>query len=117
MRIWVIEPRDPFIARDGKPFGAIPGARASSLPFPFPSTTTGGVRTRAGLNANGIFTASPEDSRTIEVAGPFLVELNQTGEIAEWLVPAPADALLFETNRKDDRTARCKQLVPQVVPA
>src|SRR6266567_3898941 len=50
MEIWLIEPHDPLIVRDGRPFGPNPGARATSLSFPFPSTTTGGARTRAGLN-------------------------------------------------------------------
>ena len=53
MKTWIIEPHDSFIARDGRPFGLIAGVRAASLPFPFPSTTTGGVRTRAGLDAAG----------------------------------------------------------------
>ena len=42
-KVFIVEPRDPFIARDGKPFGV--GVSAATLPFPFPSTTTGGVRT------------------------------------------------------------------------
>ena len=53
MTIWIIEPHDPLIVRDGRPFGPNPGVQATSLTFPFPSTTTGGVRTRAGLNSYG----------------------------------------------------------------
>lgn len=105
MTTWVIEPRDPLIVRDGRPFGPQPGARARSLRFPFPSTTTGGARTREGLNKDGIF--GPEQAndlmaevvdrvRAIGVRGPMLVELDEDGEIARWLTPAPADALLLE---------------------
>ncbi|HMA33298.1 MAG TPA: type III-B CRISPR module-associated protein Cmr3 [Chloroflexia bacterium] len=94
---WIIEPRDPLIARDGRPFGPTPGARAASLPFPFPSTTTGGVRTRAGLDAQGRFVADPQQVRQIAVRGPLLVELDGERTIRQWLAPAPADALLVET--------------------
>lgn len=111
MTIWIIEPRDPLIVRDGRPFGPNPGARAKSLAFPFPSTTTGAVRTSAGLNEQGHFTASPEEMRRLAVRGPLLVELNdQEGEIVHWLAPAPADVLLFQ--EADERQATIKPLVP-----
>ncbi|MDQ2809287.1 MAG: type III-B CRISPR module-associated protein Cmr3 [Chloroflexota bacterium] len=103
MPTWIIEPRDPLIVRDGRPFGPTPGARAVSLAFPFPSTTTGGVRTRAGLDAQGQF--DPAKIPTVQamgVRGPLLVELADTGppdtdgRIVRWLAPAPADALLLQ---------------------
>ena len=102
MTVWIIEPQDPLIVRDGRPFHATPGARARSLPFPFPSTTAGGVRTRAGQE-DGLF--DPEKIAAVKeivVRGPLLVEQNDAGE---WkiLVPAPADALVFEEkNEKDE---------------
>lgn len=112
MTIWFIEPRDPLIVRDGRPFNPDPGAQATSLPFPFPSTTTGGVRTRAGLDDDGIFDKSKiELVKTIKVRGPLLVQLTKDGKDIEpdkWLVPAPIDALLLGDKEK----ARCKQLVP-----
>lgn len=115
-KVWIIEPRDPFIARDGKPFGV--GVSAATLPFPFPSTTTGGVRTRAGL-AGGNFVDSnghPNKSliasvKEIMASGALLVELNAQDEIEDWLMPAPADALLLE-HSGDPRKARVKRLVP-----
>ncbi|HZQ09120.1 MAG TPA: type III-B CRISPR module-associated Cmr3 family protein, partial [Anaerolineae bacterium] len=55
MSVWLIEPRDPLIFRDGRPFNPTPGARAISLPFPYPSTLAGAVRTRVGQNENGVF--------------------------------------------------------------
>ena len=127
MKTWIIEPRDPLIVRDGKPFDANPGARATTLAFPFPSTTTGGVRTRAGLNKHGIFDTSNgniERVKKIAVRGPLLVELKPaTNEIDRWLVPAPADALLLEPEQSGDEDAEKqtkkalrKQLVPIVLP-
>jgi CRISPR-associated protein Cmr3 len=96
MPIWIVEPRDPLIVRDGRPFGPNPGARARSLPFPFPSTTTGGVRTKAGLDQNGIFDTSRIPAvKAIRVRGPLLVELGEGYKIKEWLVSAPLDALLL----------------------
>ncbi len=117
MTIWLIEPHDPLIVRDGRPFGPDPSARAISLSFPFPSTTTGGVRTREGLNAKGFFDRSKieiEQLKKIKVHGPLLVQLAQNGDnIERWLAPAPADALLLEPEeplKKD--SALCKRLVP-----
>lgn len=115
-KVWIIEPRDPFIARDGKPFSV--GVSAATLPFPFPSTTTGGVRTRAGL-ASGSFldnNGEPnkqliEQAMKIQVSGSLLVELDEQSEIQDWLMPAPADALLLE-HENDRRKARVKRLVP-----
>lgn len=95
MTLWIIEPRDPLVVRDGRPFGAVPGARANSLDFPYPSTVAGGARTRAGL-VNGVFDKRlTEEVRNIEVRGPLLVELDAHNVVADWLCPAPADALLL----------------------
>lgn len=99
MPTWIIEPRDPLIVRDGRPFGPTPGARATSLSFPFPSTTTGGVRTRIGPDAQGAYSTERIDYlKSVCVRGPLLVELKSTNDEDSWrwLVPAPADALLLE---------------------
>lgn len=128
MTIWIIEPHDPLIVRDGRPFGPDPAARASSLPFPFPSTTAGGVRTRAALDDNGIFKFTDNQSRAdvqeqlnhlkqLRVRGPLLVQLTADGhDIAsnQWLVPAPRDALLFpaQPTATGEPTALVQQLVP-----
>ncbi|MDZ4721928.1 MAG: CRISPR-associated protein Cas5, partial [Roseiflexaceae bacterium] len=106
MTIWVIEPHDPLIMRDGRPFNPTPGARAVSLPFPLPSTVIGALRTRAGSDANGNFDQTRVlDMLTQAMHGPFLVEIGQDDQLA-WLMPAPADALIT----KDD--SRCRPLVP-----
>jgi len=117
MATWIIEPRDPLIVRDGRPFGPTPGARAASLPFPFPSTTTGAVRTQAGLDANDVFdTRRVEEVKQIAVRGPLLVELDGAGDVRSWLFPAPADALLLDLDPLVKAKAVRKQLVPLQLP-
>ncbi len=124
MQTWLIEPRDPLIVRDGRPFSAdIAGVRATSLDFPFPSTTTGGVRTRQGLGKGGNFDATLiAELKLLEVRGPLLVELNDKGEVAEWLMPAPTDALWCNAEPNADKRipsnrAKLIQLAPLEVPA
>ncbi len=119
MTVWLIEPRDPLIVRDGRPFGPDPGARATSLPFPFPSTTTGGVRTRAGLNEQGFFDLSKaqiKELKRLGVRGPLLVQLTRDGngiELEKWLVPAPRDALFFPPDpATQEPAAFIRRLVP-----
>jgi len=95
LHAWLVRPRDPLVFRDGKPFTAVPGARAQSVPFPFPSTVAGAVRTRSGaLVGGGVF---PKNHQTVieqvkayQVVGPFLYSLS--GKTL--LLPAPNDALL-----------------------
>jgi CRISPR-associated protein Cmr3 len=114
MKTWLIEPRDPLIVRDGRPFSAdIAGARAASLPFPFPSTIAGAVRTRHGREKGGDFDDSLiREVRSKRVHGPLLVELNGDGTVADWLLPAPADAFWgeCESNRRD--IANLTRLLP-----
>lgn len=107
---WIIEPRDPLLVRDGRPFGPDPGARATSLPFPFPSTLAGGIRTRAGVNEEGIFqytsadTAALQHLKKLRIRGPLLVELALDGGDIErdaWFVPAPHDALLLQLSGQE----------------
>lgn len=124
MTTWIIEPHDPMIFRDGRPFGATPGVQATSLDFPFPSTTTGGVRTRTGLDSDGLFDKSQiETLKKLQVRGPLLVQLEANADstaIDKWLVPAPQDALLFEPPSKENankpETPILKQLVPLQLP-
>ena len=78
MTLWILEPRDPLVFRDGRAFDAVPGARAVSLSFPFPSTIAGAVRTREGLDHDGRFQAEkiPHVKR-IGIRGPLLVQLHR----------------------------------------
>lgn len=104
MEQWIIEPYDPLIVRDGRPFGPNPGARARSLPFPFPSTIAGGLRTRAGEDSSGLFDSGAIDEvLKIAVRGPLLVELDAKDEV-HWMAPAPRDALLLQDNESREIT-------------
>lgn len=107
MSLWLLVPRDPLIFRDGKPFTAVPGERAKSLRYPFPSTVAGAVRTLAGTDpATGEFdSARIQELLRFSIRGPLLVELNEDGKINDWLFPAPADALLLKGN-SDEQAVR-----------
>lgn len=107
MSVWLIEPRDPVIFRDGKPFSATPGARATSLPFPHPSTLAGAVRTRAGQDGNGVFDKSRIDKLLqIKVRGPILAEIDRNGGVVEYLFPAPADCFVIEVEDDENQGQR-----------
>ncbi|MHB2015975.1 MAG: type III-B CRISPR module-associated Cmr3 family protein [Candidatus Xenobia bacterium] len=111
MKTLVLEPRDGLIARDGRAFSADTSARASTRPFPLPSLTAGGFRTRSGRRADGVFDPNRiPDLLNKNVHGPLLVSLKDDGSIDEWYFPAPADALIFndESNGKLD----CRHLTP-----
>jgi len=126
LNVWVIEPHEPLIFRDGRPFNLKPGIIAQSLPFPFPSTTTGGVRTQAGLDTQGNFVyTSPEQLKTLKalkVRGPLLVQIAHHNEgdeqkkkdALEWFVSAPADALLLKPG--DNASSKTKALLKRLVP-
>jgi CRISPR-associated protein Cmr3 len=116
---WLIEARDPLIVRDGRPFDNTPGARAASLAFPYPATTTGGVRTRAGIGSRGGWRDNDntlsQSVRRIGVRGPLLAEV-QGGEALRFLIPAPADALALNTDPVNTTSADRLQLVPLTIP-
>jgi CRISPR-associated protein Cmr3 len=91
--LWRIEPRDPLIARDGRPAST---AQLATLRFPFPSTLAGAVRTRMA-SAGGSFDLAGEaleELKRIEVHGPLLAEMaGEAEEVAQWYAPAPRDVL------------------------
>ncbi len=111
LNTWLIEPIDPVLFRDGRPFTAVPGSRATSLPLPPPSTLAGAVRTRHGQDERGRFDVGRlEEVKQLTVLGPMPVLLDEEGEIAEHLMPAPADAVELEAQSKDgQRTLRWLQ--------
>jgi len=76
------------------------------------------VRTRVGLYKYGRFDPDAiQEIKRIRVRGPLLAELDTTGEdVAEWLVAAPADALLLELEPAQPGKARLKRLVPLALP-
>lgn len=110
---WIVEPRDPLIVRDGRPFTDEGGSVARTLPFPFPSTIAGGVRTRAGLDATGRFAAAPASVLGHSILGPLLVRLDGAGQIASLFGPRPADAAGFD---EDHGRLRIEPLEPVATP-
>lgn len=110
MNPYLIEPRDPLIARDGRPFGPDPGARAATLAFPAPTTLVGGLRTRAGTGPGGSFDADASAVLEHELRGPLLARLD-AGRV-ECLAPAPLDALLLEPLDAAPGRARRTRLLP-----
>ncbi len=87
----LIEPRDPLLVRDGRPFTPDPGSRARTLPFPLPQTLAGVYRARLG-RARGIrFPEAAQEVLGWGVRGPLLAELEEAG----WrlLAPRPLDAV------------------------
>ena len=101
MTIWIIDPRDPVIFGDGKPFSAIPGTSARSLPFPYPSTVAGAVRSHSGRDRNGRFDATQIATlKQTGIRGPLLVALDCTGSTGDWLLPAPGDCLVLRAGEE-----------------
>lgn len=117
MSVWLIQPRDPLIFRDGKPFNATPGAQATSLPFPYPSVLAGGMRTRAGQNEAGWFNPNqPLDRlRRLSIRGPILARIDVEGRAKEWYLPAPADCLV--TKSDDEFKGQRYWAHPVAIPA
>lgn len=111
MSVWLVEPLDPLIARDGRPAAV---GRFDTVSFPYPSMLAGAVRTRMG-SENGAFTlagaaALKELKEKVIVRGPLLAELEPEGNgVLQWLAPAPQDALLLS---HDDKPA-LKRLFPR----
>ncbi|GAB4559059.1 MAG: type III-B CRISPR module-associated protein Cmr3 [Anaerolineae bacterium] len=113
LQTWLITPHDPLVFRDGKPFTAIPGSRARSMPFPSPATLAGAVRTRsAALDNGGRFPTGDQNviNRILgfQVIGPLLFDVRRQ----ELLVPAPRDALFVQLEQPDEARARLMPLRP-----
>jgi CRISPR-associated protein Cmr3 len=110
MSAWMIEPRDPLIARDGRPAST---AQLRTVRFPYPSMLAGAVRTRLAAG-DGSFTLAGnalDELKRIAVHGPLLAELAADGdEVAEWYAPAPRD--LLWTAGEDGRLSR-RRLLPR----
>lgn len=118
MTLWLVEPRDPLMVREGRPFGPDTGAPATSLPFPFPSTLAGGVRSRSALDESGTFKYErtedmlPEDLqerdrqlerlKKIRIRGPLLVQLADEND----------DLATIEAENDTSETTRDAWLVP-----
>ncbi len=90
MKTLLIEPLAPWVFRSGRPFGQ--GGDAATLPFPWPSTLAGALRTAYG-DARGLDFADAEVQETLRamaMQGPLVVGAQGP------LFPKPADALYLE---------------------
>jgi len=93
MTLWMVEPRDPLVLRDGRPNEG--RSESSSLPFPYPSTMAGLVRTRLGSNPSGLFELGGDQLTQLlstEIRGPLLVRPSD----CVLFVPAPLDCLFVQ---------------------
>jgi CRISPR-associated protein Cmr3 len=115
MNVWLIEPLDPLIARDGRPAAV---GRFDTVGFPYPSMVAGAVRTRMG-SPNGAFflsgSALDELKEKVIVQGPLLAELcSNCGVVRQWLAPAPQDAVFL---RAEEDRVTLKRLLPRPLEA
>lgn len=89
-----ITPRDPLVARDGRPFGAGQGNRMRSGDWLLPSVVAGSLRTLLGKQLGGSFDEEMVTAlKATAVSGPFPIIDNKL------FFPRPADAVL-----KDDKS-------------
>ncbi|WP_339066381.1 type III-B CRISPR module-associated Cmr3 family protein [Teredinibacter turnerae] len=86
-----LTPRDPLIARDGRPFGASSGNRMRSLPWFYPSLFSGSLRSLLGKATGGFSTETVAALKALEISGPLAL-LNNT-----LFFPRPLDARVFES--------------------
>jgi len=88
-----VTPRDPFIARDGRPFGA--GNRMRPVEWLYPSVLAGSLRTLIGKQAGIEFEeADTAALRNIAIAGPLPMGADGL------YFPAPKDAVLRSDPRE-----------------
>jgi CRISPR-associated protein Cmr3 len=117
MKTWLIEPRDPLIARDGRPSAL--GGRLESLPFPLPSTVAGAARSRLA-SVEGSFALGRDQAPELlkmAVHGPLLARFLATGEM-QLMAPAPLDALMLQGD-EDQRSGGAlirRRLEPKPMP-
>lgn len=107
MTFWLIHPRDPLIFRDGRPFTADLGARATTLPFPYPSTLAGAARTLSvpEPRPRDFPETLVQDLLAESLRGPLLVALEKNN-VKECYVPAPADALMLTQKDEPEHALR-----------
>lgn len=112
----VIHSRETLVFRDGRPFGDSGHVNGGLLNWPMPATVSGVVRSRIGVDRDkDFFFAGPgekekniESIRQVSIARviPLWKGKNSSGtDRQQWdyLFPAPADAILFDTENSDDK--------------
>lgn len=117
MTMWICQPRDTLVIRDGRPMADGAGV-AVSLDQPWPTTIAGLCRTRIGLQqGGGVFKLSRGEALAIEARGPWWVTLNARGEEQELWVPAPADAVWHRTSQGAADLTRTRLVLAGADPA
>jgi CRISPR-associated protein Cmr3 len=93
MSLWTLEPRDPLVVRDGRPNHG--RSESAMLPFPYPGTIAGILRTRLGSDAEGVFDPEQDLPSLLRVAmrGPLLARADGS----RLYVAPPRDAVVFGT--------------------
>jgi CRISPR-associated protein Cmr3 len=91
-----IDPHDPIIARDGRPFGAASGNRMKTLSWLYPSVLAGSLRTLAGKRAGLDFDLpnTVELLNAVEVHGPVAA---REGKL---FMPLPNDLVRHPANNQ-----------------
>lgn len=100
MNTYFLEPHDPLLARDGRPFTA--GGYARTLPFVLPSTLIGLVRTQVGSTGGSFNPDLIPQLLRLGMRGPLLCQ----EESQTLYFPAPRDAVVL----KDEKDASKKHL-------
>lgn len=103
-----ITPKQPFIFRDGKPFGTEDNI-ADTLAFPLPSTLAGAIRTAWAETNNRDYQKALKKS----LIGPFLTCTDINTDKSQILFPAPADSLCL-TDTETTETA--KSIIYKLTP-
>ncbi len=104
---WLIEPRDTLVLRDGRPM-ATGAVRSHTLPFPWPSSVAGLVRSALGSNRD----EWAQLQRSVSVRGPWLVSLDAEGAAQQSYFPAPRDAVWFKLDPEEKTRLRRRRLAP-----
>ena len=85
-----LTPRDPVIARDGRPFGLGVGRHVKTVQWPYPSVLAGSLRTLMGKLDGGTFNEKRiKKLKEMNITGPFPTK---NGEL---FVPAPKDIMFY----------------------
>jgi CRISPR-associated protein Cmr3 len=102
---YLLEPHDPLLVRDGRPFTA--GGHAQTLPFVLPPTLSGFVRSVQGSESGTFDPARIPELRGLQTLGPVL-----RGPDGALYLPAPRDAVRF----KDGDEHTLLPLTPTALP-
>jgi len=91
----ILQPREPVLVRDGRPFGVELGGYARTLGWPFPQTVAGAMRAWLGDSLGWDWSGDgPDRALRVAVHGPLLAI--RRGSTWQALFPRPLDALAPE---------------------